>query len=612
MDHGDVKMPPQDPTANLFTEENLQKLSQIMKDIYNESLDITREFSEKAKKPSSWQLQELFYAGNLYKNFLLKLTENPVHIAEAQVSYWKDFLNLWQRSMLRMTGQQEIVEDKTSFEDKRFQDLAWEEHPFFNFVKNFYLLTAQHIQGLVHNVEGLDQKTTKKVEFFTENLINALSPSNFILTNPEVLRETINSNGQNLLKGLRNFLKDIERSRETLQISMTDLKAFKVGVNLARTPGKVIYENDLIQLIQYSPQTPEIYKVPLLIIPPWINKYYILDLSEKNSMVNWLVQQGYTVFLISWVNPDKRYRDKEFEDYMKEGPLTALDIVEKVTGVKAINVMGYCIGGTLLACTLAYLAETNQQDRIQSATHVTTLIDFEDAGDFSTFLDEDQIHIFERKMYHEGYLDGGSMAMSFNMLRANDLIWSHFIKNYLLGEEPFPFDILYWNADATNLPAKMHSFYLRGMYLRNLLVKPNALHLLGKPIDIRKINVPLYFFSAMHDHIVPWKTTYKAFKLYKCPITYSLGGSGHVAGVVNHPDRHKYNYFTNDKLEKNPDSWLKKATNHEGSWWVHWSDWLKKHSGERIPARAPGGKGIKIIEDAPGSYVKKQLIEVIH
>lgn len=601
-------------TEELFSPENMEKVSKIMNDIFEESVQITQEIAKKSKETDTLPMENWIHVGNMYKDFFLKAVANPQQIAEAQITYWQDYLNLWQKSaaeLMGIKGEDKISDSSPFTSDKRFKDEAWQKHPYFEFIKNFYLMTTQHIQGFVNNVEGVDEQTAEKIQFYNQNFIDALSPTNFVMTNPEVLRETLRTKGENLLSGLRNFLKDLEQSKEYLEISMTDLKAFEVGKNLAITPGKVVYQNDLIQLIQYAPETPQVHKIPLLIVPPWINKYYILDLSKDNSYVRWIVEQGYTVFMISWVNPDKKYAHIDFEDYLIDGVIAALDAVEKITGEKRINIMGYCIGGTLSGCALAYLAE-KKQDKIISATYLNTLLDFSYAGSLSTFLDEDQIHSYERKMYHEGYLDGGSMSVAFRMLRANDLIWSQFIRNYLMGKSPFPFDMLYWNADATNLPAKTHSFYLRGMYLHNLLVKPGGIKLAGVPIDLGKIKVPLYVVAAQFDHIVPWESAYKSMKLHTSPSeVFVLGGSGHVAGVINPPQNKKYDYFINEDLPQDPKEWLKAAQMHPGSWWPHWEKWLRKHSGSKIKARKPGSKDFPALEDAPGSYVKKKLSEVV-
>src|SRR5450631_3644670 len=448
-----------------------------------------------------------------------KMMSNPVRMAEAQMNLWWDYSALWQASMLKLMGQSPAPVAEPAKGDKRFRHDDWQEHFLFDYVKQSYLITSRWLHEAVANVEGLDQGTRKKVDFFTRQYIDALAPSNFALTNPEVFRETVATGGQNLVKGMNNLLDDIERGNGQLKISMTDSKAFELGVNIATTPGKVMYQNELIQLIQYEPTTKKVFRRPLLIMPPWINKYYILDLREKNSLVRWCAEQGLTVFVISWVNPDARLAGKDFVDYMREGPLAALDAIEQATGEREVNALGYCLGGTLLAATLAYMA-AKKDKRIVSASFMTSLIDFGGSGELEVFIDEEQVASLERKMNERGYLEGSEMADTFNMLRSNDLIWSFVINNYLMGRDPFPFDLLHWNCDATRMPAKMHSFYLRKMYMKNLLREPGALSLAGVAIDLRKVKVPVYFVSAIEDHIAPWKSTYHGPHLMSGPARF--------------------------------------------------------------------------------------------
>jgi polyhydroxyalkanoate synthase len=536
-----------------------------------------------------------------------KMLSNPYRMAETQMNLWWDYSALWQSSMLKLLGQTATPVAEPAKGDRRFRHEDWQEHFLFDYVKQSYLIAARWLHNAVASVEGLDEHTQKKVDFFTRQYIDALAPSNFALTNPEVFRETVASGGQNLVKGLNNLLDDIERGNGQLKISMTDSKAFELGVNIATTPGKVVYQNELMQLIQYEPATAKVYKRPLLIIPPWINKYYILDLREKNSMVKWCVEHGLTVFVISWVNPDKKLAGKDFVDYMQEGPLAALGAIEQATGEREINALGYCLGGTLLTATLAYMAAKKDR-RIVSAGFMASLVDFTGAGELEVFIDESQVQALEKKMNERGYLEGSEMANSFNMLRSNDLIWSFVINNYLLGRDPFPFDLLHWNCDSTRMPAKMHSFYLRNMYLRNALKDPAGISLADVPIDVSRISQPAYFVSAIEDHIAPWKTTYAGPRLLGGKSRFVLSGSGHIAGMINPPSANKYGYWTNDKLAATPDEWLAGAKQHEGSWWNDWLSWLKPHLGPQVAARVPGkggGKGrLKIIEPAPGSYAR--------
>jgi len=424
-----------------------------------------------------------------------------------------------------------------------------------------------------------------------------------VLTNPEVLRATVDSGGENLVKGLEHMLDDLERGKGQLAIKMTDTDSFKLGENIATTPGKVVYQNDLMQLIQYAPTTDKVRKRPLLIIPPWINKFYILDLKPKNSFIRWAVAQGHTVFVVSWVNPGGKLAEKTFENYMDEGPFAALDAIKAATGEEQVNVIGYCIGGTLLATMLAYMAKKGDR-RFVSATFFTTMVDFAEAGELSVFIDEEQIQSLEERMREKGYLEGGNMAGTFNMLRANDLIWSFVVNNYLLGKEPFPFDLLFWNSDATRMPYAMHSFYLRNMYQENRLVRPGGISIHGEPIDLTQIQTPIFILATKEDHIAPWKSSYSATQLYRGPVKFCLAGSGHVAGVVNPPEAQKYHYWTSTKLPKQPDAWLQGATQYPGSWWTEWDKWAEKFSGGTVAPRQPGDGKLKPIEDAPGSYVK--------
>jgi len=536
-----------------------------------------------------------------------KMLSNPYRLAETQLNLMWDYSALWQSSMMRLLGQTAAPVVEPAKGDKRFRHEDWQEHFLFDYVKQSYLIAARWLHKSVANVEGLDEHTQKKVEFFTRQYIDALAPSNFALTNPEVFRETVATGGQNLVKGLNNLLDDIERGNGKLKISMTDTKAFELGVNIATTPGKVVFQNDLMQLIQYEPTTAKVYQRPLLIMPPWINKYYILDLREKNSLVRWFVDQGLTVFVISWVNPDAKLASKDFVDYMHEGPLAALDAIEKATGQRQINALGYCLGGTLLAATLGYMA-AKKDKRIVSAGFMTTLVDFKASGELEVFIDEDQVASLERKMNERGYLEGSEMANTFNMLRSNDLIWSFVINNYLMGRDPFPFDLLHWNCDSTRMPATMHSFYLRNMYLKNALMAPGGVTLDGVPIDLSKIDVPAYFVSAIEDHIAPWKATYSGPQLLGGKSRFVLSGSGHIAGMINPPAANKYGYWSNDKLTESPEQWLEGARQHEGSWWPNFLDWLKPHLGARVAARTVGKhngkKGLRAIEAAPGSYAR--------
>ncbi|HVY07353.1 MAG TPA: class I poly(R)-hydroxyalkanoic acid synthase [Burkholderiales bacterium] len=543
--------------------------------------------------------------GKAFTELATRLMSDPFKLAETSLRMWHDYFALWQNTVRKAAGEQTPAVVEPGKSDNRFRSELWQNNWLFDYIKQSYLIAAQNIQQSVAQVEGLDATTARKVNFFTRQYVDALAPTNFVMTNPEVLKATIESGGKNLLDGLNHLLQDVDRGHGKLAISMTDNKAFRMGENVASTPGKVVFQNDLMQLIQYQPTTSEVWRTPLLIVPPWINKYYILDLREKNSFIKFAVDQGITVFVISWVNPDERHAGKTFDDYMLEGPLAAMDAIERGTGEREVNLIGYCLGGTLTAATLAWMSAKDDH-RVKSVTFFTTLIDFSEPGELGVFVDEETVANLEKKMAQRGYLEGSEMASTFNMLRANDLIWSFVVNNYLLGKEPFPFDLLYWNSDATRMPAKMHTFYLRNMYIRNKLREPCGISLAGEPIDLSKISVPAYFISTLEDHIAPWKTTYLGAQLLKGPVRFTLGGSGHIAGIVNPPAANKYWYWTNDGLRAGADEWLASAQKHAGSWWNDWSAWIAGFGADKIPARAAGG-ALEVVEDAPGSYASLRL-----
>ncbi|MEO9192006.1 MAG: class I poly(R)-hydroxyalkanoic acid synthase [Acetobacteraceae bacterium] len=545
--------------------------------------------------------------GSAFFEMTTRLMANPAKMMQAQMGFWQDYLTLWQSTAKRMLGvpAERVIDAPAS--DRRFRDESWRDNEVFDFIKQSYLLSARYIQDVVKQADGLDPKTAAKVDFYSRQFIDAMSPSNFVLTNPEVLRKTVETGGENLLRGLNNLLTDLEQGKGKLRIKMTDMDAFTLGENIAVSPGKVVYQNDLMQLIQYTPTTEKVLKRPLLIAPPWINKFYILDLRPKNSFVRWAVSQGHTVFMISWVNPDERLSEKGFEDYMHEGYLAALDAIEKAIGEREVDAIGYCLGGTLLSATLAYM-KAKGDERIKTATFFVTMMDFAEAGELGVFIDEEQLRALEEKMNKRGYLEGSEMATTFNMLRANDLIWSFVVNNYLLGNEPFPFDLLYWNADSTRMPARMHSFYLRKMYQENLLAQPGGISLSDVPIDLRRIDVPAYFLSTREDHIAPWKSTYKGTQLLSGTKRFVLAASGHIAGVVNSPEGGKYGHWVGTELPPDPEAWLAGATEMAGSWWPDWQRWVTSYDATMVPARQPGAGKLKAIEDAPGSYVRVKAI----
>ena len=537
---------------------------------------------------------------------------NPTKVVADQVQLMQKQQALFQNTALKFLGKETDAVISPVKGDRRFNDPEWTENVMFDYIKQFYLLQSESLTDMVGDADGLSDKSRQKVDYLVRQLISALSPTNFPSLNPEVIRKTLETGGSNLLDGMEQLLKDLDASQGgSLNVSMTDMDAFKIGRNVATTEGKVVYQTDMMQLIQYSPTTAKVQKRPLLVIPPFINKYYILDLSEKNSYLKWLVDQGHTVFCISWVNPGPGLRGKSFEDYMLEGPVAALDAIEKATGEKEVNAIGYCLGGTLLATTLSYL-QKKKDERIKSATFLATLIDFKDPGEIGVFINDTAISALEKQMDAVGYFDGRAMAFSFNTLRENDLFWSFFINNYLKGKRPAAFDLLYWNSDSTNLPATMHSYYLRNMYLHNRLKEKNGLELAGVKIDLSAVKVPTYFLSTAQDHIAMWKGTYDGAKNFSGKSRFVLGGSGHIAGVINPPKANKYGYWTNDALPETADAWYQDAKQNDGSWWTDWQEWATQQDKTQVVKRIPGDNKLAIIEDAPGSYVQAKILNVVN
>ncbi len=542
--------------------------------------------------------------GGAFFSLFKQMAANPGKMVEAQFGLWNDYLTLWQRTAQKMMGETVEPVVAPAAGDRRFRDKDWQENQIFDFIKQSYLLTANWVRHTVGEVEGMDPKMQARAAFYARQFADAIAPTNFVLTNPEVLRETLSSNGENLVRGLDNLLEDLDRGGGNLTIRQTT-DNFIVGRDVATTPGKVVFRNALFELLQYQPATQLVYETPLLIFPPWINKFYILDLQPKNSLVKWATERGYTVFVVSWVNPDAKLANKGFDDYMREGIFAALDAVEKATGQRRVNTIGYCIAGTLLAATLAYIAASGDyKDRINSATFLAAQLDFSQAGDLQVFVDDEQLTAMEQQMKDSGgVLEGSKMALTFNLLRANDLIWSFVVNNYLMGKEPVPFDLLYWNSDTTRMPIKLHLAYLRQCYRDNALAQAQ-MSLGGKRLDLAKIKTPAYFQAAREDHIAPAASVYRGARLLGGPVNFMLAGSGHIAGVVNPPASGKYQHWTNEALPATLDEWMKSATEHPGSWWPSWDAWLAPRSGEKIPALKPGDGELKILGDAPGTYVK--------
>jgi polyhydroxyalkanoate synthase len=529
----------------------------------------------------------------------------PQRALAAQTALTTQLVNLWAGTLQRFQGAPAAPVAEPDRSDKRFSDAAWRDNPFFDFIKQAYVLTTRWAEDLVRRADELDPHDREKAQFYLRQVTAALSPSNFVGTNPELLRMTLRESGENLVRGLKMMAEDIEAGKGNLRIRQSDARGFKLGVNLAVTPGKVIFRNALIELIQYEPTTPQVFQRPLLIVPPWINKFYILDLNPEKSFIRWAVAQGLTVFVVSWVNPDERHADKGFEAYMREGILTALDCIEQATGQREIAAIGYCVGGTLLAATLAYLAAVGD-DRIASVTFFTALVDFTDAGDLKVFVDAEQLKAVEERMAEHGFLEGSAMANAFNMLRPNDLIWSYYVNNYLKGKEPMPFDLLVWNSDSTRMPAANHKFYLRHCYLQNDLSNGRMV-LGGESLDLRKVTIPIYELAAREDHIAPARGVFKGAKCFGGPVRFVLAGSGHIAGVVNPPDKGKYQFWTDGPPEGELEAWVSAAKEAPGSWWPDWIQWITAQAPAKVPARKPGEGKLKPICDAPGEYVKVRV-----
>lgn len=587
------------------TQEDMARLAEEISDIAERSQRLIGGFMDRSQDPSAANdaQADAMNIGQAFMEYATQLAQNPARVLEAQAALWSQYAALWQTTLQRLGGDTAEPIAEPDRGDRRFKDAEWSDNLVFDYIKQSYLLASRWMVEQSQDSEGLNPHTAHKVEFYTRQFVDAMSPSNFVATNPQVLRETVESRGENLLRGLQHMLTDMEAGDGELRISQTDTEAFEVGRNVAITEGKVVFQNELMQLINYAPTTETQFSTPLLIIPPWINKFYILDLKPENSLIRWAVDQGHNVYVISWVNPDSSHRDKDFTSYMQLGPLAAVQAIEQDIGAKKVNAIGYCLGGTLLSATLAYCT-AKKQAPFASATFFTTLVNFEKAGELTVFIDEEQIASIERKMEEQGYMDGAEMAATFNSLRSNDLIWSFVVNNYLLGKEPFPFDLLYWNGDSTRLPQAMHSYYLRNMYKENLLKDPGGLEIDGVPIDIGKISLPTYFLATKEDHIAPWPAIYQGAKLFGGTSKFVLAASGHIAGVVNPPSAEKYGYWTNQKKPETDAEWLESASEHKGSWWPDWQSWVARKAGKKTPARVPGANGLKAIEAAPGAYVK--------
>src|SRR5260370_3682668 len=575
-------------------------LAAQLQKIANQSQTLMQRFASNQPDAIKLGIGDTSSLGFDFFELMTKMMINPAAVASAQIDLFNDTFSVWQKTAERMLMLRAHEADAPK--DKRFKHPEWSENAIFSFVKESYLVAEKSILSAVREVKGMDDATARKVDFYTRQFVDALSPSNFVATNPEVLTATLKSGGQNLLRGLENLLVDLERGNGRLSITMTDMKAFRLSANIATTPGKIVYQNELMQLIQYRPSTQEVRGRPLLIVPPWINKFYVLDLQPKNSFIKWAVDQGHTLFVISWENPDQKLAEKSFENYMLEGPLAALAAIESATGERNVNTIGYCLGGTLVASTAGILAAKGR-GRIARSTSFATLLHFTDVVAMGLFLDEVQLVSLERRMRERGYLDAQDMATTFSMLRANDLIWSFVVDNYLLGKKQLPFDLLFWNSDSTRMPAAMHSFYLRKMYQQNLLAKPCGISLAGTPIDLSKIKAPTFILSTHEDHIAPWKSTYAATRLYSGPVKFVLSTSGHMPGVISPPGT-KYGHWANDEFPSSPDEWIGGAPPNQSLSLPIFDECLSQLDSARFPAREAGGGKLMMIAEAPGSYVR--------
>ncbi len=543
---------------------------------------------------------------NAVRHLWSRLAADPAPLAGTWLELSQSWSALWSYGFARMAGVDAEPVVRPVENDRRFRDSAWDDVPWFDLMKQAYLVNARACTSLPARVADLDESSRDRLAFAARQVTDALAPTNFFPTNPEALRAAVESGGASAVDGMRRFLRDLDPETRRPRLRMCPPDAFAVGETVATTPGKVVFQNDLIQLIQYTPATETVRRRPLLLVPPWMNKFYVMDLRPGNSMVEWLVAQGHTVFIISWVNPDSSLAGKGFDDYMLEGPLAALEAIERATGEREVNAVGYCLGGILLSALSAWL-QARGDTRLASTTYLATMVDFSDVGAIGVFIDEEGLPALESAISAQGYLSGQQVADTWRAVRANELIWSFWVNSYLLGKEPPAVDLLFWNCDPTNMPAATHTFVMRNMYVGNRLREPGGLTLAGETIDVTRVTTPSYVLSTVEDHIAPWKTTYETTQLFAGPVEFVLGASGHIAGVINPPAKGKYGHWTHAKTPSTPDEWLAAAKEHEGSWWPHWDRWLEAFGGGEVPARVPGSGGLPAIEDAPGSYVMRPM-----
>ncbi len=591
--------------------EDFDALADYIADMTGKSQQVIGEFfvknADAMKVASGQKSADPLNVGEAFQEMMGALAADPGTVMQRQFNLWGDYAKLMATMSRRMAGEAVKPAIEPEPGDKRFAHTAWRENPMLDFVKQSYLTYAKWLKSTVHQLDGMDEHEKKKAEFYTQQFIDAIAPTNFPVLNPEVVEMTIESKGENLLKGMKNLLEDLDRGDGNLAIRQADLDHFKLGVNVATTPGKVVYQNEIMQVIQYDPMTETVAKRPLLIFPPWINKFYILDLQPGNSFIRWMIEQGRTVFVVSWVNPGPELRHKTFIDYIKQGCFEALDAVRRATGEEEVDAIGYCIGGTMLSTALAIMAKRGDH-RIRSATFFTAQADFKESGDLLLFVDDEQLDAIAKQMDAAGgVLEGRAMATTFNMLRSNDLIWSFVIDNYMKGKDPAKFDLLFWNSDATRMPKDVHLFYLREFYQHNRLAKGEMI-IDGERLELGEVNIPIFMQAGETDHIAPHNSVYRTARLFASKgndkVTYMLAGSGHIAGVVNHPDKKKYHHSINTGLPATLGEWKDGAARHPGSWWPYWIEWLNGVSPGAVAARRPGDGDLRPIEDAPGGYVK--------
>lgn len=586
-----------------LTDLEIEKYADDWFETIKKTRELALDFVQKQNEMAGWPVQFDERAVRAFQSMMFQFATDPTALASAQLKFWSGMTELWVNSASKMSGMHNEAVGKGR-KDKRFKHEAWDNDPAFEYIKESYLFISDWLQNLSHDTRGLSEEDRRKIQFNTRQFVSAISPTNYVWTNPEVMEKTIESGGENLYNGFQNLLHDVERGKGKLKISMTDQKAFEVGKNIASTKGKVIFRNQLFELIQYSPTTEKVHETPILFVPPWINKYYVLDLTPENSLIKFVVDKGYTLFVISWVNPDKTEAEIGFADYMRKGVLVALDQVLSITKQEKANLLAFCIGGILTTTTLAYMA-ANDDDRVNSATLLATMINLSDAGEMSVFVDDEQLRSLEHKVTERGYMAGEEMSGMFNMMRENDLVWSFVVNNYLMGRDPVPFDLLYWNADATRMPAKMIIEYLTDFYRDNAFMNPGRLVIDDTIINVKAIKTPVYMCATKDDHIAPWPACYEGNRAFAGPKRFVLGASGHIAGIVNPPVKKKYCYWTNKsrKVIDNHEEWLQGADKHDGSWWNDWEHWLRQRSGDMIKARRVGGRGHKALCEAPGTYV---------